>query len=101
MVMIEAMACGCPVISFERGAAPEIVVNGENGFLVHDVAEMVQRMEHIDEIDRDSLRPYVEEYFSARVMAENYVQLYEQVIDMQKGRTTNRGAAAKKTSSRV
>lgn len=101
MVMIEAMACGCPVISFERGAAPEIVVNGENGFLVHDVAAMVQRMEHIDEIDRDSLRPYVEEYFSARVMAEKYVQLYEQVIDIQKGRTTNRGAAAKKTSSRV
>jgi len=81
MVMIEAMACGCPVISFARGAAPEIVVNGESGFLVRDVADMVQYMARIDEIERDNLRPYVEEYFSARVMAENYVRLYEQVIE--------------------
>jgi glycosyltransferase involved in cell wall biosynthesis len=81
MVMIEAMACGCPVISFDRGAAPEIVVSGENGFLVRNVAEMVQHIACIDEIDRDGLRPYVEQYFSAQVMAEKYVKLYEQVIE--------------------
>jgi glycosyltransferase involved in cell wall biosynthesis len=80
MVMIEAMACGCPVISFNRGAAPEIVVHGENGFLVHNVAEMVQHIACIDEIDRDTLCPYVEQYFSARVMAEKYVNLYKKVI---------------------
>jgi glycosyltransferase involved in cell wall biosynthesis len=62
MVMIEALACGCPVISFDRGAAPEIVAHGQNGFLVQNVAEMVQSIAHIDEIDRDALRPYVEQH---------------------------------------
>ncbi|HLI05004.1 MAG TPA: glycosyltransferase family 4 protein [Ktedonobacteraceae bacterium] len=80
MVMIEAMACGCPVISFDRGAVPEIVENGKNGFLVHNVAEMIEHIGRIDEIDRDGLRPYVEQNFSAQAMAEKYVKLYEKVI---------------------
>ncbi len=80
MVMIEAMALGCPVISFDRGSAPEIVVHGETGFLVHNAAEMAQYVPRIDQIDREALRRYVEEHFSAQVMAENYVKIYEQVI---------------------
>jgi glycosyltransferase involved in cell wall biosynthesis len=56
MVMIEAMALGCPVISFDRGAAPEITVHGETGFLVHTAAEMVQFIPRIDQIDREALR---------------------------------------------
>ena len=90
MVMIEAMACRCPVISFKRGAAPEIVVHGQNGFLVQNVAEMVQSIDHIDEIDRDALRPYVEQHFSARVMAEEYVKVYEKVIGEMGNRTNKR-----------
>src|SRR5215469_10445389 len=82
IVMIEAMAVGCPVISFDRGAASEIVAHGETGFLVHTTAEMAQCIPHIDEIDRDALPVYVEQNFSARVMAEKYVRIYEKVIKM-------------------
>ncbi len=84
MVMVEAMALGCPVISFARGAAPEIVVHGQTGFLVRDVDEMVQLMPKVDEIDRETTRSHVEDKFSARVMAENYMQVYKKVIAMNK-----------------
>ena len=90
MVMIEAMALGCPVISFDRGAASEIVVHGETGFLVHTAAEMVQFIPHIDEIDRDALPTYVEQNFSARVMTEKYVKIYEKVIKMNGDRAATR-----------
>lgn len=84
IVMVEAMAFGCPVISFARGAAPEIVVHGKNGFLVHDLAEMVAYIPRINEIDRNTLPTYVDEHFSARAMAQNYEKIYEKVIDMNK-----------------
>jgi glycosyltransferase involved in cell wall biosynthesis len=80
MVMIEAMALGCPVISFARGAAPEIVVHGSTGFLVQHLDEMVQCIPKIDEIDRETARLHVERHFSAQVMAENYKHIYEKVI---------------------
>jgi glycosyltransferase involved in cell wall biosynthesis len=84
MVMIEAMALGCPVISFARGAAPEIVVHGQTGFLVQDIDEMVQSIPKIDEIDREMARSHVEHNFSARIMAKKYIQVYEKVIAMNK-----------------
>lgn len=80
MVMIEAMALGCPVISFARGAAPEIVVHRKTGFLVHDVDEMVRFIPRITEIDREATRQYVENHFSSRVMAEKYMKVYKKVI---------------------
>src|SRR6266571_2388072 len=85
MVMIEAMALGCPVISFARGAAPEIVVHRKTGFLVHDVAEMVRFISRIDEIDREVTRMHVERNFSARVMCKKYVKIYKNVINLAKG----------------
>ena len=85
MVMIEAMALGCPVISFARGAAPEIIVHRKTGFLVHDVDEMVRFIPRVDEIDREAIRMYVERNFSACVMAEKYVKIYDQVIKQAKG----------------
>jgi glycosyltransferase involved in cell wall biosynthesis len=84
MVMIEAMALGCPVISFARGAAPEIVVHGQTGFLVKNVDEMVRSIPGLDEIDWETTRLHVERNFSARVMAEKYIQIYKQVISMSK-----------------
>jgi glycosyltransferase involved in cell wall biosynthesis len=65
MVMIESMAMGCPVISFARGAAPEIIVEGETGFLVNTVDEMASAIEKIDKIDRVLIRKYVEQNFSS------------------------------------
>ena len=85
MVMIEAMALGCPVISFARGAAPEIVVHRKTGFLVHDVAEMVRFIQRIDEIDRNVTRMHVERNFSSRAMCEKYVKIYKNVIKQAKG----------------
>lgn len=81
IVMLEAMALGCPVISFARGAAPEIVVHGKTGFLVQNVDEMVEYMPRIDEIDRAATRQHVEDNFSAHAMAKNYVRIYQQIID--------------------
>jgi len=80
MVMIEAMALGCPVISFARGAAPEIIVSGKTGFLVHNLDEMVACIPHIDEIDRNVTRMHIEEHFSAPVMAKQYVEIYEKLV---------------------
>jgi len=80
MVMIEAMALGCPVISFSRGAAPELIVHGKTGFLVNNVDEMVEYIPHIDEIDRNATRRHVEENFSARVMTRKYSEIYEELV---------------------
>jgi glycosyltransferase involved in cell wall biosynthesis len=96
MVMIEAMAIGCPVISFARGAAPEIVVHGKTGFLVSDVEEMVRYIPRIAEIDRDTTRRHIELKFSARAMAENYVQVYRKVIQQSKARLITHDAPARK-----
>lgn len=82
MVMIEAMGVGCPVISFARGAAPEIVVHGETGFLVHTLDEMVHFIPRIDEINREVTRLHVVHNFSDDVMAEKYVRIYNKVIAM-------------------
>ncbi len=80
MVMIEAMAVGCPVISFRRGAAPEVVAHQTSGFLVHNVKEMLRALAHIDELDRKMVRRHVELHFSVRVMAEKYTRIYQNVI---------------------
>lgn len=80
MVMIEAMAAGCPVIAFRRGAAREIVASGKVGFLVNNVAEMVAAISEIDMLNRALVRSHVETYFSASIMAKNYTRVYKQVI---------------------
>lgn len=92
MVMIEAMALGCPVISFARGAAPELIVHGKTGFLVHDVNEMVRFIPRIDDIDRHVTRMHVERRFSVRIMAKKYVKIYQKVI-------AQANAASARTSS--
>lgn len=80
MVMIEAMSVGCPVISFARGAAPEIVVHGRTGFLVHDVNEMVRFIPRIDKLARSAVRAHVEQNFSVSMMADNYTKVYKRVM---------------------
>ena len=84
MVMIESMAMGCPVISFARGAASEIITNGETGFLVDSVDEMVSAIAMIDKIDRGAVRTYIEQNFSSQAMAKNYVVIYKKVIQVEK-----------------
>jgi glycosyltransferase involved in cell wall biosynthesis len=83
MVMIEAMATGCPVIAFPRGAAGEIITSEKVGCLVNDVAEMVKCIHKIDNINRQDVRAYIEKHFSAKVMVENYIRVYQKVIAQQ------------------
>lgn len=80
LVVVEAMACGTPVIAFRRGAMPEIIEHGKNGFLVDTVEEMVEAMRHVDEIDRKICRKTVEKKFSKEIMAANYERVYEEVL---------------------
>jgi len=78
--MIRAMAMGCPVIAFAAGAATEIIDHGRTGFLAHNVEEMEHYMHRITHIDRHQVCKHAERYFSARVMAEKYVNVYQNVI---------------------
>jgi glycosyltransferase involved in cell wall biosynthesis len=80
MVMIESMACGTPVISYNRGAASEIIKNGKNGFLVKNRREMVKAIAKIDTIKRKDCRTYVEEKFSPKAAAKKYIEMYQREI---------------------
>lgn len=72
LVLIEAMACGTPVIAYPNGAIPEIVENGKNGFLVSDVNGMVEKIKEIDKIKREDCRKIVEEHFTVEKMVGDY-----------------------------
>ncbi|HCI78114.1 MAG TPA: glycosyltransferase family 4 protein [Ktedonobacter sp.] len=80
MVMIEAMATGCPVISFDRGAASEVVADGTSGFLVSSLEEMVQKIPQVNELNREAVRDYVVKNFSVQAMAREYVELYKKLV---------------------
>ena len=80
LVMIEAMACGTPVVSFGRGAAPEVVVDGETGYIVRDVDEMVDAVGRVERINPRRCRQHVEDNFDAPLMANRYLQAYQRII---------------------
>lgn len=82
--MIEAMACGTPVIARNKGSVPEVMVNGETGYIINDVEEAVQAVKKVHTVSRRRCREIFEERFSARCMAERYVSLYEQLINAKK-----------------
>jgi glycosyltransferase involved in cell wall biosynthesis len=79
--MIEAMACGTPVIALRRGSAPELVRDGVTGFVVDTVEEMAECVSECVRIDAGECRTHVEESFSPASMTEGYVDVYEQVLD--------------------
>ncbi|HEU4499086.1 MAG TPA: glycosyltransferase family 4 protein [Sphingomicrobium sp.] len=74
--VIEAMACGTPVIAYRRGSMPEIIDDGVTGFLVDSFDEAVAAIERIDEIDRATCRKHVAERFTVDRMADQYLALY-------------------------
>lgn len=76
LVMAEAQAVGTPVVSFNRGAAPELIVDGKTGFLVNTIDEMVEKMKAVDSIDRYACRKNIEDNFSVDTMVEGYVEAY-------------------------
>ena len=81
LVMIEAMACGTPVIAFRRGSVPEILEDGVTGFLVDDVDEAAERVKRIARLSRSQCRAVFEDRFSARRMCEEYLKVYDLIRD--------------------
>jgi glycosyltransferase involved in cell wall biosynthesis len=80
LVMIEAMACGTPVIAHARGSVPEVTVQGETGFIVYGVEEAVRAVDRVSSLSRKRCREVFEERFTARRMAEEYVEAYRRLI---------------------
>lgn len=80
LVMIEAMACGTPVIAFDRGSIPEVVEDGMTGFVVHDEASAVAAIEKLPRLSRKRIRKRFEERFTARRMTQDYLSVYRQLI---------------------
>ena len=78
--VIESMACGTPVIAFDRGSMPELIENGKNGFLVGTVAEAIETVARIKEIDRAYCRRHAERHFSVDRMIDEYIQVYEMIL---------------------
>jgi glycosyltransferase involved in cell wall biosynthesis len=79
--MIEAMACGTPVIAFRNGSVPEIIGHGVTGFVVDDEAEAARCARRIGELDRRRIRAEFERRFSAARMARDYVALYRRLME--------------------
>ena len=76
LVMIEAMACGTPVLAFGRGSAPEVVDDGVSGLIVDDVDEAVRRFDEVEALDRREVRRRFDRRFSATAMARGYLDVY-------------------------
>jgi len=79
--VIEAMACGTPVIAFDRGSMPELIENSQSGFLVGSVDEAVETVGRIKEIDRAACRRHVERHFTVDRMIDEYIQVYEMILE--------------------
>lgn len=80
LVMVEAMACGTPVIAFPRGAAPELIVNGVTGFLVDGVDAMVAAAGRLNQIDPAACRAHVQAKFDTRQMVGGYLAVYQRML---------------------
>jgi glycosyltransferase involved in cell wall biosynthesis len=79
LVMIEAMACGTPVIAFRRGSVPEVIDHGVTGFIVDGEAEAIEAVRRVDKLDRHQVRARFEQRFTVRQMAQQYSRCYERL----------------------
>jgi glycosyltransferase involved in cell wall biosynthesis len=85
LVMVEAMACGTPVIAFAEGSAPELVTDGESGFVVEDEIGMAEAIGRLDELDPARCREITDERFGVDAVVAGYEAVYR--------RAAERGAA--------
>jgi len=79
LVMIEAMACGTPVIAFKTGSVPEIIEDGVTGFVVNSVDQAIEAFCHLPELDRGRIRATFERRFTVERMADEYLEIYRQL----------------------
>jgi len=86
LVMIESMACGTPVIAFRSGSVPEVIDHGLSGFIVDGIDGAVDALKHLGDIDRAQVRATFERRWTSRRMAEDYLAVYQSLIDQAKSR---------------
>jgi glycosyltransferase involved in cell wall biosynthesis len=81
LVMIEAMACGTPVIAFNRGSVPEVIDDGLTGFIVEDINGAIGAVDRLTHLSRENIRLQFEQRFTARRMAQDYLAVYRSLMD--------------------
>ncbi len=86
LVMIEAMACGTPVIAYRAGAVPEIIEEGQTGFIVNGLKDAVEAVKGIPALSRRRCREAFDKRFTATRMARDYVRAFEQLIERDKNK---------------
>jgi len=84
--VVEALACGTPTIAFAKGSMPELIRHGETGFLVHNVEEAVCAVAQLGDVSRRACRREAEARFSTARMVDNYIRVYERILDSQEWR---------------
>jgi len=80
LIMVESMACGTPVIVFDKGSAKEVVEDGKTGFVVKNIKEAVEAIKKIGQIDRSACRKRVEKLFSYQRMVSDYEKVYQEIL---------------------
>src|SRR5206468_11188423 len=80
LVMIEAMACGTPVIAYDRGSVPEVMENGVTGFVVRELDQAVEATRRVRDLSRAGCRQVFDKRFTAGRMADDYVDVYERMV---------------------
>lgn len=90
LVMIEAMACGTPVIAWRRGSVPEVIEDGRTGFVVDGMEQAVEAVQRVGRLDRKACREAFEERFTAARMAQDYLEVYRRLVKDGPSRTTPR-----------
>jgi len=78
--IVEAMACGTPVLAFNRGSMPEIIQNNVNGFIVSDIEEMAEKVKAVRQLSREACRASVEARFTQEKMVQGYLEVYQKIL---------------------
>ncbi|MGC9344388.1 MAG: glycosyltransferase, partial [Bacteroidales bacterium] len=78
--VVEAMACGTPVVAFNLGSMPELVIHEKTGFLVSTINEAVEAVKNIDSINRNKCTEWVSSMFSRQKMVESYLDVYKKIL---------------------
>lgn len=83
--VVEAMACGTPVVAFQKGSMPELIIDGINGFLANSKEEAMEKIKEIDSLSRHDCRKHVEAHFSKEIMAKRYIEVYKKILSERQG----------------
>jgi glycosyltransferase involved in cell wall biosynthesis len=94
LVMIEAMACGTPVIAFDNGSVPEVIDDGVSGFIVDSIPAAIAALDRVDRLERRTVRDRFEQRFTVERMTQDYLAAYRKLPAMQRGKTALETAAS-------